>query len=146
MGVVKEVKRVLIGVSSVFVTVGLLVMCSMLVWSFHLAKDFTGHYGTADFHRHFWNYFHIGAGLCLLGCFGLSAIVESRMAMRGGIVAFAAGFGLLVTLMPFVDFEGWTGAAAYTLTAVEFAGAAIVFVPAVIKRVWQKFWTRASPQ
>jgi hypothetical protein len=65
--------------------------------------------------------------------------------MRGGIASFAAGFGLLVILMPFVDFESWTGAAAYTMTAVEFTGAAVVLVPAALKRVWQKFRARDTP-
>jgi hypothetical protein len=32
--------------------------------------------------------------------------------------------------MPLVDFEGWTGATAYTLIAVVFAGAAVVLVTA----------------
>jgi hypothetical protein len=121
-------------------------MCSMLVWSFHLDKDFTGRYETHDFHWYFWNHFDFGAILWLLGCSGLSATLESRTAMRGGIAAFAAGFGLLVILMPFVNFEAWTGAAAYTLTTVEFAGSAVVFVPAVIKRAWRKHRSGRPPR
>ncbi len=142
----KKIKRVLIGLFSVLVAVGLLVMCGMVAWSFHLAKDFTGRYETAAFHWQFWDRFFVGAGLSLVGCLGLSATLEARMAIRGGIIAFASGLALLILLMPFVDFEGWTGAATYTLTTVEFAGAAIVLLPAAIKRVWQTFRHRPSPR
>jgi hypothetical protein len=146
MGAMKDLKWILIGISSLFVAVGLLVMCGMLVWSFHLAKDFTGRYESVAFRQYFWNWFFIGAVLCLMGCIGLSTTLDSRIAIRGGLAAFAVGIGLFILLMPFVDFEGWTGAAAYTLITVEFAGAAVVLLPAGIKRVWQKFRTRPSPR
>jgi peptidoglycan/LPS O-acetylase OafA/YrhL len=140
----QDFKRILVGLFSLFVAVGLLAMFGMLVWSFHLAKDFTGRYETANFHRHFWNFFDIGAGLCLLGCLGLSAALKSRIAACAGVFAFVLSFVLLIVLMASVDFEGWTGAAAYMLITVVFVGGVLLLAGAGIKWLWGKFQTRQS--
>jgi hypothetical protein len=115
-------------------------MFVMLFWSFHLAKDFTGRYETEIFRKHFWNLFFVGGYVCLLGCLGLGATIKSRAAIRIGIMVFGFGLALLILLMPFVDFEGWTGASAYTLIGIVFVGAIVLFILGGIQWLWQKFW------
>jgi hypothetical protein len=128
------------GLFSHLVVAGVLTMFAMLLWSFHLAKDFTGRYETEAFRKHFWNVFSAGGCVCLLGCFGLGATIESRAAMRTGILAFASGLALAILLMPFVDFEGWTGASAYMLIGIVVAGAIVLFILGGLQWLWQKFW------
>jgi hypothetical protein len=134
----KNIKGILIVLFLLFAASGLLVMLGMLTWSFHLEKDFTGRYETPAFFRHFWNIFLGGAGFYLLGCLGLSAALETRAATRGGITALAATFVFLFLMIPNVDFEGWTGAAAYTLATVAFAGDTFLLVPVCVKWLWRK--------
>jgi hypothetical protein len=142
----KNVNSVLISLFAIFIAAGLLVMCGMLVWSFHLAKDFSGGYEAVNFHRNFWLGFFVGAGFYLAGCLGLGVNLKLRMAMLGGAAALAAGFAMLILLMPFVDFEGWTGATAYTLITIEFIGAVIVLALVGTRRILQKFRMRLSPR
>jgi hypothetical protein len=141
----KSLNRLAISLFAMFAAAGLLVMCGMLVWSFQVGKDFTGRYETATFHRTFWGCFLVCSGLYLLGCIGLGLKLKLRMAMLGGTAALAAGFALIIFVVPLVDFEGWTGATAYTLIAIEFIGALIVLALAGIKRVLQKIRTRQFP-
>jgi hypothetical protein len=143
MSSMKAVKKVLIGVFSLLAVLGLLTMSGMLVWAFQLAKDLTGRYETAAFIRHFWNLFDTGAGLWLLASLGFSGTLKSRTAVRGGIAAFVLGLMLFINLVPFVDFEDWSGAAAYTMIFVVFTGAFVMSVTAGIKWFSQKF--RARP-
>lgn len=112
-------------------------MGAKLVWSFQLAKDFTGRYETAKFHREFWYRFLAGSGLYLLGCAGLGGVLKLRAAIIAGVTALLVGIVILVSLMPFVDFEGWTGATTYTLVSVEFMGAVVILLLAGIKRLVQ---------
>jgi hypothetical protein len=130
----------LCGLFSLLNAIGLLIMFAMLFWSFHLAKDFTGQYETEIFRKHFWNLFFAGGYVCLLGCLGLGVSIKSRAAIRIGILAFGIGFALLILLMPFVDFEGWTGASAYTLIGIVFVGAIVLFILGGVQWLWQKFW------
>lgn len=113
-------------------------MFGTLTWSFHLENDFTGRYETIGFNRYYWVIFFSGAGLYLLGTLGLSGTLRPRAAVRVGITAFVAGLVLLFILMPSVDFEGWTGAATYTMTAVVLTGAVIMLVLTGLKRLWQR--------
>jgi hypothetical protein len=113
----------------------------MLVWSFRLDKDFSGQYEADSFRRHFWSIFFVGAYVCLAGCFGLAANLKSRADVRIGIVTFASGLALTIFLMPFVDFEGWTGASAYTLIGIVLAGAIVFLVSGGVRWLWQKFST-----
>ena len=113
-------------------------MFGMLFWSFHLENDFTGRYETVAFDRYYWAIFFSGAGLYLLGTLGLSGTLKPRAAVRVGITAFVAGLMLLFILMSFVDFEGWTGAATYTMTAVVLTGSVIMLVLTGLKRLWQR--------
>jgi hypothetical protein len=140
----RDVKTILFSLSALLVAAGLLVMVGMLVWSFHLAKDFSGRYETAGFHRHFWSLFFFSAGLCLLGCLGISRPMKPRAAAHGGIATLVLGLVLLIALVPVVDFEGWTGAAAYMLAMVIFSSSALFFAAAVIKWLWLEFRTRQS--
>ena len=133
--------RVLRGLFSLLVAAGLLIIFAMFFWSFHLAKDFTGRYETDGFHRHFWNLFFVGGCVCLLGCLGLGATIKLRASVKLGIIALGSGFGLTVVLMPFVDSEGWTGASAYTLVGVIFAGAIVLLVFGGFRWLLLKFWS-----
>jgi hypothetical protein len=137
--------RVLRRLSPLLLAVGLLIIFAVFFWSFRLAKDFTGRYETDSFHRHFWNLFSIGGCACLAGCLGLGATIKSRAAITMGIIALASGFGLTILLMPFVDFEGWTGASAYTLVGIVFAGAIVLLVLGGFRWLLQRFWASGEP-
>jgi hypothetical protein len=128
------------GLFSALTVAGLLIMFVMLLWSFHLAKDFSGRYETQNFSKQFWSLFFAGGCLYLLGCLGLGAVTRSQAAIWTGIIAFASGVALTIFLMPLVDFEGWTGASAYALIGVLFAGAILLFISVGVKWLWQKFW------
>jgi hypothetical protein len=137
--------RVLRGLFSLLVAVGLLIIFAMFFWSFRLAKDFTGRFETDSFRRHFWNLFFIGGCVCLAGCLGLGATIKSRATIKIGIIALASGFGLTILLMPFVDFEGWTGASAYTLVGIVFAGAIVLLVLGCFRWLLQRFRASRNP-
>jgi hypothetical protein len=138
-------RRVLKGLFSLLAAVGLLIPFAMFFWSFRLAKDFTGRIETNSFHRHFWNLFFIGGWVCLAGCLGLGATIKSRATIKMGIIALASGFGLTILLMPFVDFEGWTGASAYMLVGIVFAGAIVFLILGYFRWLLQRFWTSREP-
>jgi hypothetical protein len=116
-------------------------MFAMLLWSFHLDKDFTPRYETETFRKHFWNVFVAGRSACLLGCFGFGATIKSRAAMRTGILAFASGLALTILLVPFVGFDNWTFASADMLIGTVFAGAILLFTVGGLQWLWQKFST-----
>jgi hypothetical protein len=138
MGAMRGAKPAVIRLSYIFAGLGLLLMAGMFIWSFHLDRDFTGKYASAGFHQHFWTVFFGGASLWLLGCIGLGGMLESRVAVRGGIAAFVASVVLFLVLARYVDFEGWTGPALYRLSEFTFFGAAGVLVVAGLKWSWQK--------
>jgi hypothetical protein len=138
-------RHVLRGLFSLLAAVGLLIILAMFFWSFRLDKDFTGRYETASFHRHFWNLFFIGGCVCLAGWVGLGATIKSSATIKMGIIALASGFGLTILLMPFVDFEGWSGGSAYTLVGIVFAGAIVLLVFGGFRWLLQRFWAPREP-
>jgi uncharacterized membrane protein YccC len=77
--------------------------------------------------------------MLFLSSLGLCGILEARTAKWVAIGEILAGFTFSIVMMPYVNFEDWTGASAYTLIAVVFAGAATLLISACVRWFWQRF-------
>ena len=121
------------------VAVGLLVMLLMFIWSFHLENDFTGQYGSKNFHHQFWLVFFTGALLYLLGCLAVGTTMKMQTGTVFGAVAALAGVVLFQVIMPRVDFHGWTGGSGYISLIALSSGGVLALSLVGLRYLWRKF-------
>ena len=129
-------RRILKCILLAVIAVGVSVVIGMLIWSYHLDRDFYGACGgcstqetVARFHQQFWAKFFVCSALILAACLALSVLLSSKTAMKSGLSTVAAGLVGVFLNLTGTNLHGWTGASALTLTAtVICAGTALFLV------------------
>jgi hypothetical protein len=119
-------------------------MLLMFLWSFHLENDFTGQYGTKNFHHQFWLTFFAGALLYLLGCLAVGTTMAMQTATVFGTVATLAGVLLFQIIMPRVNFHGWTGGSGYISLIALSTGGVLSLSLVGLRYLWRKFHSESG--
>lgn len=129
-------------ISSVVLAVGLLVTVYSIVLVYHLER---GNFGTqrsfASAYQRYSYLWGFGALLCLAGCFGHAMGMDARTAVRKGVTTLGGAVSLFVVLLviPFVNKEGWTGAAFLIVLFLLCGGGVVLTAVGVIRLIVLRF-------
>jgi lipopolysaccharide export LptBFGC system permease protein LptF len=133
------------------IAVGASVMLGMLIWSYHLDRDFyvacagcSTQEAVARFHQQFWAKFFVSAALILAACLALSVLLPSKTAMKLGLSTVVAGVVGVFLSFTGTNLHGWTGASALTLTATVVCGGVALFFVGGCRLGWTRLRCRKS--
>jgi len=141
-----NIRRILNSLWFALIAVGLVVKVAMLIWSNHLAGDFSVRYESKDFHQRIWPIFFPGEVLAFVGCLGLSVTLPLKMAIRAGLRAAGASFVLFImlNLFGFASFHDMTEASAFMLCQAVFSCGCVMAIIGSSRLGWSKIRSRSS--
>jgi hypothetical protein len=122
------------------IAVGLAVMLTMLIWSNHLASDFSLQYGRKDFYQRILPIFFLGEVLAFSGCLGLSVTLPFKTAIGAGLRTVGASFVLFFMLHLFglASFHDMTEASAFFLSQAVFSCGCVLAIIGSLRLGWTK--------
>ncbi len=125
-------------------------LAGMLIWAHRLDADFSARYqcctqeAAAAFHTSFWWRFSVAEKLGFVGCLGLAVTLAGKSVIKLGTWTMVAG--PLLWLINFVvfraDWEGWSGATAYTMAVAVFCAGTSLLVIGGLRVGWLKLHLR----
>jgi hypothetical protein len=121
-------------------------LVGMQVWAYRLDADFSARYqcctqeAVAAFHGLFWWRISMAEKLGFAGCLGLGVTLTGKNAIKFGAAAVLGGPVLwLINFMAFgADWEGWSGAVAYTTAIAVFCAGLCLLAIGGVRIGWSK--------
>jgi hypothetical protein len=112
-------------------------LVGMLIWAYRLDADFSARYQCCTqetvraFHDSFWSRISLAEKLGVAGCLGLAVTLTGKNVMKlgAGMLVASPVLWLINFLTLQADWEGWSGAMAYTVVfAVFCAGGSLLAI------------------
>jgi hypothetical protein len=121
-------------------------LIGMLIWAYRLDADFSARYqcctqdAAAAFHASFWWRFSMAEKLGFAGCLGLAVTLADKSVLKlGAWMVVASPFLWLINFLVLrADWEGWSGATAYTMAIASFCAGASVLAVGGMRVGWSK--------
>jgi len=121
-------------------------MVGVLIWAYRLDADFSARYqcctqeAAAAFHTSFWWRFSVAEKLGFAGCLGLGVTLTAKNVIKlgAGTVVASPLLWLLNFLAFGADWEGWSGAMAYTTTIAVFCAGLCLLAIGGVRVGWSK--------